>query len=188
MEPMGSEQSQQQSPRKSDLAFPTKTMERDVASKQGEESIASHASPTIDDVCMSSSPSTSSGASPASGGGSSHHSPASSLGTSTTGGARRDTQGKLLDNPQMHGKSKKYSSIGRLKLASQVGVDSSGEIRKDFPFEKISSRSKLKELTHNTLFSTVLPKKRKVDDWVAEQTSSESLTTVMLRRQRKART
>ena len=77
----------------------------------------------------------------------------------------------------MHGKSKKYSSIGRLKLASQVGVDSSGGIRKDFPFEKISSRSKLKELTHNTLFSTVPPKKRKVDDWVAEQTSSESLTT-----------
>ena len=176
---MGSEQSQQQTPRRLDLALPMKTMERDVASKQGEESIASHASPTSNDAFMSS-PSTSSGASPASGGGSSchspaaiggsshhspasslgtsttggahHHSPASSLGTSTTGGAHRHTQTKLLDNPKMHGKSKKSSSIGHLKLATQVGVDSSDVIRKDFPFENITSRNKLKELTHNTLF------------------------------------
>ena len=206
MEPMGTQQP--------DLALPTKTTATDVASKQLQQSIASHASPTSNEAGMSSSPSSSSGSSPASAGGSSHHSPAAiggsshlspstfgksttggsshhspaaiggsrrqspstsgSLGTCTTGGARCD---KLLDNPQMHGKSKKYSSIGRLKLASQVGVDSSGGIRKDFPFEKMSSRSKLKELTHNTLFSTVPPKKRKVDDWVAEQTSSESLTT-----------
>ena len=211
MDPMGCEQSQQQSLRKSDIAFPMKTMERDVTSKQGEESIASHASPTIDDACMSSSPSTSSGTSPASGGGfsrhspasrlgtstiggshrhtpasslgtsttggSHHHSPASSLGTSPTGGACHHTQTKLLDNPKMHGKLRKSCSIGHLKLATQVGVDSSGVIRKDFPFENITSRNKLKELTHNTLFSTVLPKKRNVDEWVAEQMSSKSLTT-----------
>ena len=67
MEPMGSEQSQQQSPQKSDLASPAKTTERDVTSKQGVESIASHASQTADGACMSSSPSTSSGASLASG-------------------------------------------------------------------------------------------------------------------------
>ena len=136
MEPMGTQQS--------DLALPTKTTATDVASKQRQQSIASHASPTSNVASMSSSPSSSSGSSPASAGGSSHHSPAaiggsshlspSTFGKSTTGGARRD---KLLDNPQMHGKSKKYSSIGRLKLASQVGVDSSGGIRKDFPFKKL---------------------------------------------------
>ena len=204
MEPMGSEQSQQQSPWKSDLASLAKTTERDVASKQGVESIASHASPTSDGACMSSSPSTSSGASPASGVGSSHHSPANSigtfpiggashhstansLGTSPTGGASCSTQStggaghnsapKHLDIPETHGKSKKSCSIAKLKLATQVGVDSSGAIRKDFPFENITSRNKLKELTHNTLFSTVPLKKRKVDEWVAEQMSSESLTT-----------
>ena len=153
---------------------------------------------------MSSSPFTSSGASLASGvgsschspansigtspiGGASHHSPANSLGTSPTGGASHSTQStggagrnsatKHLDIMEMHGKSKKSRSIAKLKLATQVGVDSSGAIRKDFPFENITSRNKLKELTHNTLFSTVPLKKRKVDEWVAEQTSSKSLTT-----------
>ena len=204
MEPMGSEQSQQQSPRKSDLASPAKTTERDVTSKQGVKSISSHASPTADGACMSSSPSTSSGTSPASGVGSSHHSPANSIGTSpiggasrhsianslgtsptggashstqSTGGAGRNSATKHLDIPERHGKSKKSRSIAKLKLATQVGVDSSGAIRKDFPFENITSRNKLKELTHNTLFSTVPLKKRKVDEWVAKQTSSESLTT-----------
>ena len=62
-------------------------------------------------------------------------------------------------------------------MATQVGVDSSGVIKKDFPFENITSRNKLKELMHNTLFSTVPLKKRKVDEWVAEQMPSESLTT-----------
>ena len=62
-------------------------------------------------------------------------------------------------------------------MATQAGVDSSGAIRKDFPFENISSRNKLKELMHNTLFSTVPLKKRKVDEWVVKETSSESLTT-----------
>ena len=67
--------------------------------------------------------------------------------------------------------SKKSHSISNLKkLPTQVGVDSSGVIRKDFPFENISARNKLKELTHNTLFSTVPLKKRKVDE------SAESLT------------
>ena len=191
MEPMGSEQSQQQSPRKSDLASPAKTTKRDVTGKQGVESIASDASPTGDGSCMSSSPSTSSGASPASGVGSSHHSPANSIGkspiggaschspanslgtpptggashsTQSTGGASHNSATKHLDIPEMHGKSKKYRSIAKLKLATQVGVDSSGAIRKDFPFENISSRNKLKELTHNTLFSTVPLKKRKVDE------------------------
>ena len=204
MEPMGSEQLQQQSPRKSDLASPAKTTKRDVADKQGVESIASDASPTGDGSCMSSSPSTSSGTSPASGVGSSHHSPANSIGkspigwashhspanslgtpltggashsTQSTGGASRNSATKHLDIPETHGKSKKSRSIAKLKLATQVGVDSSGMIRKDFPFENISSRNKLKELTHNTLFSTVPLKKTKVDEWVAKQTSSESLTT-----------
>ena len=61
-------------------------------------------------------------------------------------------------------------------MPTQVGVDSSGAIRKDFPFENISARNKLKELTHNTLFPTVPLKKRKVDESAAEQTLSESLT------------
>ena len=117
MDPMGSEESHQQSPQKSDSS-PAKTTEMDVAS--------SHASG--DGACVSS--------------------------------------------------SKKSRSISNLKkLPTQVGVDSSGAIRIDFPFENISSRNKLKELTHNTLFSTVPLKKRKVDEWAAEQTSSESLTT-----------
>ena len=68
--------------------------------------------------------------------------------------------------------SKKSRSISNLKkLPMQVGVDSSGAVRIDFPFENISSRNKLKELTHNTLFLTVPLKKRKVDEWAAEQTS-----------------
>ena len=62
-------------------------------------------------------------------------------------------------------------------MATQVGVDSSGAIRKDFPFENITSTNILKELMHNTLFSTVPLKKRKVNEWVAKQTMSESLTT-----------
>ena len=121
MEPMGSEQSQQQSPWKSDLASPAKTTKRDVAGKQGVESIASDASPTGDGSCMSSSPSTSSGASPASGVGSSRHSLANSIGTSPTGGASHSSQStggaghnsatKHLDIPEMHGKSKKSRSI-----------------------------------------------------------------------------
>ena len=151
------------------------------------ESIASDASPTGDGSCMSLSPSTSNGTTPASGVGSSCHSPANSLGTPPTGGASRSTQStggashnsatKHLDIPETHGKSKKSRTIAKLKLATQVGVDSSGVIRKDFPFKNISSRNKLKELTHNTLFSTVPLKKRKVNEWVAEQMSSESLTT-----------
>ena len=131
---MGSEQSQQQSPWKSDLASLVKTTERDVTSKQGVENIASHVSPTADGACMSSSPSTSSGTSPASGVGSSCYSPANSLGTSPTGGASHSTQStggaccnsatKHLDIPETHGKSKKSCSIAKLKLATQVGVDS----------------------------------------------------------------
>ena len=103
MEPMGSEQLQQKSPQKSDLASPVKTTERDVASKQGVESIASHASPTGNGACMSSSPSTSSGTSPASGVGSSHHSPANSIGTSPIGGASRHSQQIALVHPQLVG-------------------------------------------------------------------------------------
>ena len=117
MDPMGSEESHQQSPQNSESS-PAKTTEMDVAS--------SHASG--DGACVSS--------------------------------------------------SKKSRSISNLKkLPMQVGVDSSGAIRIDFPFENISSRNKLKELTHNTLFSTVPLKKRKVNEWAAEQTSSESLST-----------
>ena len=117
MDPMGSEESHQQSPQKSESS-PAKTTEMDVTS--------SHASG--DGACVSS--------------------------------------------------SKKSRSISNLKkLPTQVGVDSSGAIRIDFPFKNISSRNKLKELTYNTLFSTVPLKKRKVDEWAAKQTSSESLTT-----------
>ena len=128
---MGSEQSQQ-SPPNLDLASPSETTERNVISKQGVDSIASHASQTADGACMFSSPSTSSDASPASGGGSSHHSlansictspiggaschsSANSIGTSPTGGASCSTQStggvcrysltKLLDNPKTHAKS-----------------------------------------------------------------------------------
>ena len=192
MESMGSEQSQQ-SPQKSfvELASPTETTEKNVAIKQGVESSSSHASPST---------STSSGASPASGGGgSSHHSSANIIGASPTGGSTSScafpatggashhtpaTGGachysatKHLDSPKTAGKSKKSCSIAKLKLATQVGVDSSGAIRKDFPFKNITSRNELKVLTHNTLFSTVPPKKRKIKDWVAKQMSAESLTT-----------
>ena len=42
--------------------------------------------------------------------------------------------------------SKKSRSISNLKkLPTQVGADSSGVIRIDFPFENISSRNKIKE-------------------------------------------
>ena len=117
MDPMGSEESHQQSPQKSESSL-AKTIEMDVAS--------SHASG--DGACVSS--------------------------------------------------SEMSRSISNLKkLPTQVGVDSSEAIRIDFPFENISSRNKLKELTHNTLFSTVPLKKRKVNEWAAKQTSSESLTT-----------
>ena len=134
------------------------------------------------------SPASSIGTSPI--GGASRHSPASSIGTSPTGGASHSTQStestggacrysptERIDNPKTHGKSQKSHSISKLKLATQVGINSSGVVRKDFPFENITSRDQLKELTHNTLFSTVPPRKRKVDDWVANQTLSESLTT-----------
>ena len=198
---------QHESVPKTDLASPSETTESNVTSKQGVGSIASHASLTANGAGMSSSPSTSSGASLASGRGSSHHSsassigpspiggasrhsPVSSIGTSPTGGASHSTKStkstggacrysptECMDNPKTHGKSQKSHSISKLKLATQVGVDSSGVVRKDFPFENITSRDQLKELTHNTLFSTVPPKKRKVDEWVAKQTSSESLTT-----------
>ena len=107
-------------------------------------------------------------------GGASHHFPASSLGTFPAGGASHSTQStggashnsatKHLDIQETHGKSKKSRSISKLKLATQVGVDSSGAIRKNFPFKNISSRNSPSQ-------------ERKGDEWVAKQTLSESLTT-----------
>ena len=64
----------------------------------------------------------------------------------------------------------------KIKLPTQVALDSEGVVRTDFPFDQISSRHKLRTLTHHTLFP-VHPKKKNMEDWIAEQGSPESLTT-----------
>ena len=46
---------------------------------------------------------------------------------------------------------------------------------RDFPFDQISARQELRTLTHNTLFP-VHPKKKTMEDWIAHQKSTESLT------------
>ena len=71
---------------------------------------------------------------------------------------------------------KSRSIAKKIKLPTQVALDSEGVVRTDFPFDQISSRHKLWTLTHHTLFP-VHPKKKNMEDWIAEQGSPESLTT-----------
>ena len=71
---------------------------------------------------------------------------------------------------------KSCSIAKKIKLPTQVALDSEGIVRTDFPFDQISSRHKLQTLTHHTLFP-VHPKKKNMEDWIAEQGSPESLTT-----------
>ena len=71
---------------------------------------------------------------------------------------------------------KSCSIAKKIKLPTQVALDSKGVVRTDFPFDQISSRHKLRTLTHHTLFP-VHPKKKNMEDWIAEQGSPESLTT-----------
>ena len=62
-----------------------------------------------------------------------------------------------------------------IKLPTQVALDAEGLLRTDFPFDQISARQKLRILTHHTLFP-VHPKKKTMEDWIADQKSTESLT------------
>ena len=71
---------------------------------------------------------------------------------------------------------KSRSIAKKIKLPTQVALDSEGVVRTDFPFDQISSRHKLQTLTHHTLFP-VYPKKKNMEYWIAEQGSPESLTT-----------
>ena len=63
----------------------------------------------------------------------------------------------------------------KIKLPTQVALDTEGLLRTDFPFDQISARQKLRTLTHHTLFP-VHPKKKTMEDWIANQKSTESLT------------
>ena len=92
-------------------------------------------------------------------------------GSSPDGGIATDMEGYTQ---KMTGKS--HSIPKKIKLPTQVGVDSEGAIRTDFPFDQSISRNKLRTLTHHTLFP-VHPKKKNIEEWVAEQASTESLTT-----------
>ena len=92
-------------------------------------------------------------------------------GSSPDGGIATDMEGSAQ---KMAGKS--HSIPKKIKLPTQVALDSEGAVRTDFPFDQISSRNKLRTLTHHTLFP-VHPKKKNIEEWVAEQASTESLTT-----------
>ena len=119
----------------------------------------------------------STGASPFSGrashftGGASH----SSGGAIPVGGSSKDG-GIAMDMGIKKIPGKSRSIAKKIKLPTQVALDSEGIVRTDFPFDQISSRHKLRTLTHHTLFP-VHPKKRNMEDWIAEQGSPESLTT-----------
>ena len=104
-------------------------------------------------------------------GGASHSSGGSSPvdGSSEDGGIAMDMGIKKIP-----GKSRSFAK--KIKLPTQVVLDSEGIVRTDFPFDQISFRHKLQTLTHHTLFP-VHPKKKNMEDWIAEQGSTESLTT-----------
>ena len=92
-------------------------------------------------------------------------------GSSPDGGIAMDMEGSIQNTA---GKSRSIPK--KIKLPTQVALDSEGTVRTDFPFDQISSRHKLWTLTHHTLFP-VHPKKKNIEEWVAEQASTESLTT-----------
>ena len=111
----------------------------------------------------------SSGASRSSGG-ASH----SSVFASPVGGSSED--GGITTHmgiKEIAGKSRSIQK--KIKLPTQVALDAEGLLRTDFPFDQISARQKLRTLTHHTLFP-VHPKKKKMEDWIAGQKSTESLT------------
>ena len=74
---------------------------------------------------------------------------------------------------EIAGKSRSIQK--KIKLPTQVALDAEGLLRTDFPFDQISARQKLRTLTHHTLFP-VHPKKKTMEDWIADQKSTESLT------------
>ena len=92
-------------------------------------------------------------------------------GSSPDGGIATDMEGYTQKTT-----GKSHSIPKKIKLPTQVGVDSEGAVRTDFPFDQSISRNKLRTLTHHTLFP-VHPKKKNIEEWVAEQASTESLTT-----------
>ena len=102
-------------------------------------------------------------------GGASHSSAVG--GSSPDGGIAMDMEGYAQKTA-----GKSCSIPKKIKLPTQVALDSEGAVRTDFPFNQISSRNKLQTLTHHTLFP-VHPKKKNIEEWVAEQASTESLTT-----------
>ena len=104
-------------------------------------------------------------------GGASH----SSGGAIPVGGSSKDG-GIAMDMGIKKIPGKSHSIAKKIKLPTQVALDSEGVVRTDFPFDQISSRHKLRTLTHHTLFP-VHPKKKNMEDWIAEQGSPESLTT-----------
>ena len=103
-------------------------------------------------------------------GGASH----SSVFTSPVGGSSED--GGITTHmgiKEIAGKSRSIQK--KIKLQTQVALDAEGLLRTDFPFDQISARQKLWTLTHHTLFP-VHPKKKTMEDWIANQKSTESLT------------
>ena len=133
----------------------------------------------------------STGASPFSGGASHSTGGASSFSggaSRSTGGASHSSGGAIpvggsskdggiatdIGIKKIPGKSRSIAK--KIKLPIQVALDSEGVVRTDFPFDQISSRHKLRTLMHHTLFP-VHPKRKNMEDWIAEQGSPESLTT-----------
>ena len=113
----------------------------------------------------------SSGGASHSSGGASH----SSGGAIPVGGSSEDG-GIATDMGMKKIPGQSCSIAKKIKLPTQVALDSEGVVRTDFPFDQISSRHKLWTLMHHTLFP-VHPKKKNMEDWIAEQGSPESLTT-----------
>ena len=83
-------------------------------------------------------------------------------GSSPDGGIAMDMEGSTQKTA-----GKSCSIPKKIKLPTQVVLDSEGAVRTDFPFDQISSRNKLRTLTHHTLFP-VHPKKKNIEEWVAE--------------------
>ena len=109
------------------------------------------------------------GASHSSGGASCSSGDASPVGGSSEDGGITTHMGIK----EIAGKSRSIQK--KKKLPTQVALDTEGLLRTDFPFDQISARQELWTLTHNTLFP-VHPKKKTMEDWIARQKSTESLT------------
>ena len=99
----------------------------------------------------------------------------SSFFASPVGGSSKD--GGITTHMGIKEIANKSCSIQKkkIKLPTQVALDAKGLLRTDFPFDQISARQKLWTLTHNTLFAVHL-KKKKMEDWIAGQKSTELLT------------